>query len=186
MLTLSLFSAGVWDPLLLANARGGFSPIFHVRPLHPSSAHEHEAHAGTFFSSFSFFFADRPALLFAPSPHVATCCPSPRATPRHALRIATPRFSPRAAPHHAPHFAMRRPHHAPRFATPRPSSHPFASRRVTRVICRAGPGASPFHVVATSRRSVWTWRWRRWCGLAGGGRLGHASAGSSSNTLTCD
>ena len=188
LLTVSLFSAGTWDPLSLANARAGCAPFFSRArcALLPLT----NARRFVFFLLFLFLFADRPALLFAPSPRVAP----PLAAPRHASPLAMRRASPRVAPRHASRvplscrplatrllFATRRvapPSRAPlvasrrAFVTRRPSSRvalchvlAFTTRRA---LLYASPVASillasPCHVATLGLDLRW-----RWCGWAGG------------------
>ena len=171
LLTISLFSAGTWDPLSLANARAGCPPFFSRArcALLPLT----NARRFVFFLHFHFLFADHPALLFAPLPRVAP----PLAAPRHASHFATRRPSSRvtrplvvspsrhASPlRHASRCAsVTRPpcRVASRFATCWPSPHvvPCYTHHLSRL---------PFsRRLATSRRLVWI------CGGDGvGGRVG--------------
>ena len=112
-LTFSLFSAGIWGPLLLANARAGCPPVF-TRARRALLQHEREAHAGSFVCFFFFFsFSDHRAPLSAPPSLVAPSlyvAPSSRvAAPvasrlRRALRLrhASPPLSRRAFVTHRP------------------------------------------------------------------------------------
>ena len=171
LLTVSLFSAGTWDPLSLANARAGCPPFFSRArcALLPLT----NARRFVFFLLFLFLFADRPALLFAPSP----CVAPPLAAPRHASRFATRRPSSRitrplvvspsrhVSPlrHASRRTSITRPpcRVASRFATrwPSPRVVPCYTRHLSRL---------PFsRHLATSRRLVWI------CGGDGvGGRAG--------------
>ena len=84
LLTVSLFSAGTWDPLSLANAWAGCPPFFSCArcALLPLT----NARRFAFVLLILFLFADRPALLSAPSLR-ATRRPSPYDAPRHASRV---------------------------------------------------------------------------------------------------
>ena len=77
-LTFSLFSAGIWGPLLLANMRAGCPPDF-TRPCCALLQHECKAHTGLFVFFFFFFsFADHHTPLSAPPSHVApSLCVTP-------------------------------------------------------------------------------------------------------------
>ena len=105
-LTISLLSKYMGPPLSLANARAGY-PSFFMRATAPSSAHEREARAGSFFLSFSFH-----SLTAAPS------CPPPSVTCRAVVsrrafitRHVVPVVSRRAFVTHRPCRIASRPHH---------------------------------------------------------------------------
>ena len=157
LLTVSLFSAGTWDPLSLANARAGCPPFF----TRARCALLPRTNARRFVFSllflFHFLFSDRATLLFAPSLR-ATRHPSPAPT----MRCASPRV--------APHRALPR----TLLAARRPSPC-VALRHALRLIThRALPHVgfchtSPCHV-ATLGLDL-RWRWRRCCGRVGAGRV---------------
>jgi hypothetical protein len=102
-LTISL-SAGIWGPLLLANARAGCPPFF-TCARHALLQLECEVHAGSFFLSFSFhsLTAAPPPSRVAPSSRVAlVVCPLShmlrRVAPFHTLPLHHASTSP-----HRPH-----------------------------------------------------------------------------------
>ena len=158
LLTVSLFSAGTWDPLSLANAWAGCPPFFSRArcALLPLT----NARRFVFVLLILFLFADRPALLFAPSPRVAPRHAPPLAAPRHATPLVTRHASPLscrslatrllfgtrrvAPPSRAPLVASRRAFATLRVAPPS-CALLVASRRafVTRPPCRVA--LSPRH-----------------------------------------
>ena len=193
LLTVSLFSAGTWDPLSLANAWAGCPPFFSRArcALLPLT----NARRFVFVLLILFLFADRPALLFAPSPRVAPRHAPPLAAPRHATPLVTRHASPLscrplatrllfgtrrvAPPSRAPLVASRL-RHAPSLSRRvAPSSRvPLVALRRAFVTRRALPRvgfrhasrlvastlvASPCHVATLGLDLRW-----RWCGWAGG------------------
>ena len=185
LLTLSLFSAGVWDPLSPANARAGFPPFFMRACCTLLPLTNARCMPVCFLLLSPFLLADCPALRFAPSPCIpsrhmpplAMCRPLPCAAPRHAPSFAVHCPLPCAALRHAPPLTMRHTlprvalitHHAlPHVTLCHIAPSPHINHRHVSPLCVVSTlGASPFHVVATSRHLVWTWRWRRWCGWGG-------------------
>ena len=139
-LTFSLFLAGIWGPLLLANVRAGCPPVF-TRAHRALLQHEREAHAGSFVRFFFFFsFADHRAPLTAPPSRVAlSLCVAPLS------RVATRRRPCRAAP-------------SPRVAPPSRVAAPVASRlrHASPLSHRVAPSprVSPSSRLASPRRDA--------------------------------
>ena len=177
--------------------RGGLSTVFHARPPRPSSAHEPEAHAGSFFFFFFFFHSLTastcyPIRSFIASPlchalpssrrlrHVALVmhCPSSRLL----RRVALSRLLRHAALSRRP-IATRRP--SSRVALIASPSLRRPSSRVAFIVSPFVASPSPCRPVTSPRRPSWlraSSKCPRICGRNGGGGWGGcASVGSIAN-----